>query len=93
MIFGNLLALKRLLLFTESSDILSILSFAPRPGATGGGVWGGDTPPQKFHSEVQSAEFSVSRQTEKFLDTKQYCRREETEIFVNQKSLGTRKNM
>ena len=28
-----------------------------------------------------------------FLDTKQYCRREETEIFVNQKLLGSRKNM
>ena len=36
------------------------------------GGLGGVTFPQKFHSEVQSAEFYFRRQTKIFLDTKQY---------------------
>ena len=57
-----------------------------------GGFWGCHTP-QKFHSEVQWAELYFSRQTKIFFGTKQYCRRDETKIFFNQKLLGSRKNM
>ena len=37
------------------------------------------------------SDFYFSRQTKIFLGTKQYCRREETEIFGNKKLLGSRK--